>query len=624
MTYDRSFEDDSKMMTDTESHISNDSIRHEPYQLQAITSGRSSIGSRNTRDSMKRIKSNNSELSRIITAIRDDHQQDHEEFQQYRDDVDLDRILDTQLDRTSRRTVDDEENKIDQRESYEKDASAEEEIEDGEYGEKEDIDEPPDGGYGWVAAFCAMMAAFSTWGANAGYGVFLNYYLSSDTFPGGDAYDYALIGGIVVFLAQVLAPFSALAYKILGFYTLCFIGIFLQTCGYILASFATKLWQIYLTQGVLVGVSFLLIFIPPTLILPRYFKKHRAFAMGIAVSGAGLGGIVFSLSTNKLIQDTGDQRWALRMTGIVALTLALIATILNKPRNYSPLPYSTTLKKRFIIDNFKLVFDIKIFKTYPLVLVSLWFLLCLLGYTLMLFSMAAYSTLVGLSAHDASTVTALLNVGQVFGRPSLGLVADRVGRNNLSASVSLLISILLWAFWINATTFPVISVFSIILGFFIGIGSLMCQSLAADIIQAQEKIPAAWSIINIVISFFCLVAEVIALAIRDENSDRPFLNTQIFSGCCFFAAFLLLLINREWLVRRTLKNRLLAAKSGISCLEKKRSRYLNADDLQRDETESNNGISELELLETRITKYEKLLGRSPMYVLIRMLYPIRV
>lgn len=125
------------------------------------------------------------------------------------------------------------------------------------------------------------------------------------------------------------------------------------------------------------------------------------------------------------------------MVGVVALVLALIATILNRPRNYNPLPYSTTLKPKFIKDNFRLIFDISFFNSYPLVLVSLWFLLCLLGYTLMLFSMAAYCNLVGLSAHSASTVTALLNVGQVFGRPSLGLIADRVGRNNLSASVCL-------------------------------------------------------------------------------------------------------------------------------------------------------------------------------------------
>lgn len=293
MSNDRSFEDDRKMMTDTESHISCDSIRHEPYQLQAITSGMSCINSRETRDSMKRIRSNNSELSRIITAIRDDQQQDDEEFQQYRDNVDLDRILDSQLDMSSRRSVGDEEHRLGQQQSYEKDVNAGKKVEEEENEEvedNEDTDEPPDGGYGWVSAFCAMMATFSTWGANAGYGVFLNYYLSSDAFPGGGPYDYALIGGLVVFLAQVLAPFSAIAYKIVGFYTICFVGIFIQTCGYILASFATKLWQIYLTQGVLIGISFLLIFIPPTLILPQYFKKYRAFAMGIAVSGAGLGG----------------------------------------------------------------------------------------------------------------------------------------------------------------------------------------------------------------------------------------------------------------------------------------------------------------------------------------------
>lgn len=622
MSNERSFDEGSKMVTDTESRISNDSLRYEPYQLQAITSGMGSIGSGHSRNSMGRIGSNTSELSRIITAIRDDHQQDNEEFEQYKEQVDLNEILDTQLDITSGRSVGDEENKLGQRRSIGKETSVEEDESKNEI--KEDDDEPPDGGYGWVSAFCAMLAVFSTWGSNAGYGVFLNYYLSSNAFPGATSYDYALIGGLVVFLAQVLTPFSALAYKIFGFYTLSYCGIVVQTCGYILASFATKLWQIYLTQGVLIGLSFLMIFIPPTLILPTYFKKYRAFAMGIAVSGAGLGGITFSLSVNKLIQQTGDQRWALRMSGIVTLVLALLATSLNKPRNYKPLPYSTTLKPKFIKDNFKLVFDIGIFKNYPLALLAFWFLFCLLGYTLMLFSMAAYSNLVGLSAHAASTITALLNVGQVFGRPTLGLFADKVGRNNLSSGASLLIAILLWAYWINATTFPAIAAFAVILGFFIGIGSLMSQSLAADILQAPEKIPAAWSILNIVVLIFCLVSEVIALAIRDRSSDRPFLNTQIFSGCCFFAAAVLLLINREWLVRRTLKNRLLSAKSGITNIEKRKHRYLKANDLQADESEKIKNTQEIELLYARVAKYEKLMSKSVPYFFVRMLYPIRV
>lgn len=612
---------DSEIVDNADSHISYDSLRDELCQIQEIVRNTNSIDNMTSEASIKRMKTNNSTLSRIITAIRDDHEQDNVEFPQYRDKAYLEQIVDTRLAFTLGDNDGDEESTIELHQKTEPNLELEK-----DYDEKYDNaeDEPPDGGYGWVSAFCAMLAAFSTWGSNAAYGVFLNYYLSTNSFPSATPYDYALIGGIVVFLAQVLAPFSVLAYKMFGFYTLCFCGIFIQTCGYILASFATKLWQVYLTQGVLIGLSFLMIFIPPSIILPTYFKKYRAFAMGIAVSGGGLGGIVFSLSVNKLILQTGDQRWALRMCGIVTLVLALIATILNKPINYKPLSFSTTLRAKFIKANLKVILDFSILKSYPFALIALWFLICMLGYILMLFSMAAYSTLVGLTSHAASTVTALLNAGQVLGRPSIGLVADRVGRNNLSAIVSLLISILLLAFWINATTFPAIIVFAIILGLFIGIGSVMSQSLAADILQDEGKLPAAWSYINICGLFFCLVAEVIALAIRDENSERPFLNTQIFSGCCFFVAFLLLLIIREWLVRRTLNNRLHAAESGITDIEKKRHMHLHSYDMQDVEKGEYNGTPELELLEDRVAKYETLLSKSMLYFFVRMFYPIRV
>lgn len=610
---------DSEIVANADSHTSYDSLRNESYQIQEIVTNTDDIDNITSGTSIKRMKTNNSTLSRIVTAIRDDHQQDNDEFPQYKDKAYLEEVLDMRLAFTSGDNDGDQESNIVLYRKSEKD-----------YNEKEYTDEkyddvnndPPDGGYGWVSAFCAMLAAFSTWGSNAGYGVFLNYYLSSNSFPEATPYDYALIGGIVVFLAQVLAPLSVLGYKMFGFYNLSFCGIFIQTSGYILASFATKLWQVYLTQGVLVGLSFLMIFIPPTLILPTYFKKYRAFAMGIAVSGGGLGGIVFSLSVNKLIQQTGDLKWALRMSGIVTFVLALIATVLNKPRNYKPLPFSTTLKAKFIKDNLKVILDFSIFKNYPFALITLWFLLCLLGYILMLFSMAAYSNLVGLTSHVASTITALLNAGQVFGRPSLGILADRVGRNNFSATVSLLISILLWAFWINATSFPAIAVFAIVLGLFIGIGSVMSQSLAADILQDEGKLPAAWSYLNMGSLFFCLVAEVIALAIRDESNDKPFLNTQIFSGCCFFVAFLLLLIIREWLVRRTLNNRLNTAQSGITNTERKM--HLHSHNLQDVEKGEYNGTPELELLEARVAKYENLLSKSILYFFVRMFYPIRV
>lgn len=607
------FEDGSRTYSDTESHVTNESLGNEPYTLKTITSNASSRA-----NSIGRTKSNHSELSRILSGIWDDRQQDHDESEEYRYRADPDHILVSQLDLVSKNTRNDEEN-TPRRELDKDDEDKEEDIE----GATEELeDEPPDGGYGWVIAICVMLTMFSTWGSNAGYGVFLNYYISSGKFEGASEYDYALIGGIVVFLAQGLAPFSVLAYKIFGFYTLCYAGVVIQTLGYILASFATKLWQLYLTQGVLIGISFVMIYIPPTLVLPTYFKKHRAFAFGIAVSGAGLGGLTFALSVNKLIQTTGDQKWALRMCGIVTLVVSLVAITLIKPRNYKVLPYSTTLKREFIKENCKVVFDIRVFNCYPMVLLAMWFALVVLGYMIMLFSMAAYTRLVGLSAHSGSIITALLNAGQVVGRPSLGMTGDRIGRNNLTSIACLTIAILLWGFWINATTFASIAAFSVILGLFIGIGSLMCQPLAADILDSPERLPAAWSGLNTFVLFFCLVAEVIALAIKDNNSSRPFLNTQIFTGFCFITALLLLLIIREWLVRRTFKVRLSTAKLRISKIETRKHRYLKTCDLDKSKEEDEDGT--MEVLQNRVERYETLLGRSIPHFVIRMFYPIRV
>ena len=84
--------------------------------------------------------------------------------------------------------------------------------------------------------------------------------------------------------------------------------------------------------------------------------------MGICVSGAGLGGLIFSLSVNKVIQETGNQRWALRMVGFVTLFSALLSALIMKPRNFTQPPLKESLSKTFIIESVKAIFDVRVFK----------------------------------------------------------------------------------------------------------------------------------------------------------------------------------------------------------------------------------------------------------------------
>ena len=556
-----------------------------------------------------------SELSRIISGIRDD--QDIQADYPPTADVEYGlakRLTHNEEARTERNSINSV--KSNNREGDTKDTAGAEDLEQQSESSEEDEGPQKDKGFAWVVAICTMLAVFSTWGASAGYGVFLSFYVSSDAFAGASQYDYALIGGMVVCFAQLLAPFCVLSYRVFGPFYTSYFGIALQTLGYILASFATKRWQLFCTQGLIVGVSFLFVYLPGTLMLPTWFDKKRATAMGIAVSGAGLGGVFFSLVIRKLISDTGDQRWALRMCAFVTGFVAIIACSIMKPRNHKQLPLKVTLTKEFILGNAKTIFSASVFRDYALILLGLWFGLCLLGYILVLFSVSSYGILVGLTAFQGSILTAVLNAGQFIGRPSCGFIADKFGRFNFTIVNCLVITVLILAYWINATSFGALIVFSILIGLTIGVGSLFCQSLASDILQNMENLPAAWSGLNIIVLLFCIGAEVIALALKEEGQANPYLHSQIFGGLCFFAGAVLLCLMRENVVRKRLVGRLLTERTLYN--EKTNSKgYLK----ERDQAD----VEEIEQIEERITRYGILVNvRSVKFFFIRMFYPIKI
>ena len=75
-----------------------------------------------------------------------------------------------------------------------------------------------------------------------------------------------------------------------------------------------QLWHLYLTQAVLYGIGASLYYFPVLALTPAYFDKHRGFALGFILAGAGVGGLVLSPVMDALIRKLGI-RWALRVLG---------------------------------------------------------------------------------------------------------------------------------------------------------------------------------------------------------------------------------------------------------------------------------------------------------------------
>ncbi|ODQ83248.1 hypothetical protein BABINDRAFT_159682 [Babjeviella inositovora NRRL Y-12698] len=473
----------------------------------------------------------------------------------------------------------------------------------------------PDGGYSWVIAVCCCFLSVSTWGASSCYGVFLNFFLSSDYFAGATDFDFAIIGGLAVGISQVFSPFVFIFVSYLGLKPTMIIGLAIQTLGYLLAGFARYKWQLYMTQGLMIGVSFSLVFTSGIAILPNWFYKKRALASGITVSGSGLGGIVFSLSCNSLMQKTGSHQWPYIMVAITTCTMCSICIILIQEHPKTSPKYKSIAPRPSLWVVMKTVLNPHIVLNLEVNYVAIWFACWNAAFITVLFSMSAYASSVGLTHGQGSVITAILNAGQFVGRPMLGHFSDKCGRINFSIVISLVVVVLLFAYWINATTYGSIIGFALLCGLTLGIGAVNNQPLVLEA-SGIELFPAAFSYLNIVVSGPLTFAEVIALKLRKPDALRPFLYCQILSGCYFSFGVLFLFLFRERKISRVVEQR-------KEALEKIMCTYYISDLSSQSEDSKELTQAEADLNEKRLRTYEYLLSGGMKGYFARMLYPIK-
>lgn len=458
---------------------------------------------------------------------------------------------------------------------------------------------PRDVGYAWVMAAVGFMVLFSTWGANGAYGVFLSYWLDNSLFPGGTSRDYALIGSIVLCLAQSLAPLAQMLSAIFGIRPVMIIGSILQMAGYLMCSWATTLWQLYLTAGVCVGFGFALVFNPPFTLIPDWFDKHRGISSGITVCASGVGGVLFALTSQKLIDETGTYKWSLRMMAIISFAINILVIVLTRAR--IPQPRLRTIQD--IKTRASVMFNFKVAKLWYVQATTIWFMLVQGCYIITLFSLSTYCTSMGYTQTVGSDMTAIFNGCQAIGRFSIGLMSDYTGRTNLAVVLNIVMVILTFAMWINAFSYVCILFFTILAGLTFGVASTLNQPILADE-TATELFPSAWSLENFFMGAWCLAVEVIALKLRVPGARRPFLHSQIAAGCFSTAGFFFLLPLRELKINRFLKEQLTATEKELS-----------DEGLTDEETQE---------LNKKLNFYKAMLGSGPHRYFQRLTYPIKV
>lgn len=97
------------------------------------------------------------------------------------------------------------------------------------------------------------------------------------------------IGSIQAFLLLIGGIVAGSLYDRGYPHAVVFTGAFLVVLGMMMTSIATSYWRILLAQAVFVGLGNGCLFVPSVSVLPAYFPKNTALALGVAASGSGFG-----------------------------------------------------------------------------------------------------------------------------------------------------------------------------------------------------------------------------------------------------------------------------------------------------------------------------------------------
>ncbi|CAO3572148.1 unnamed protein product [Mortierella alpina] len=334
----------------------------------------------------------------------------------------------------------------------------------------------PDGGFGWLVVFGAFMIQFCCWGFNFSWGVYQQFYLQENIFPGATLSQVSWSGGIGTASVFLTCPFQSSMVRRFGLRPVIAVGILICGCGMILASFATSLWQLYLTQGVLYGVGAGMALFTSVAVPVQWFDTKRGLAAGITVAGSGLGGACLAPLNRLMITHLGH-RWALRIMGTSVIVVVL--SVLYCVRTRIPLGRRGGA-----------ILDVSHFKDRGFATIYFMGMFVTFGYLVPVFLLPKFVTDMGLDPSIGATLVGIFSGVNAVSRIGLGLIADKLGPLNILILSTMFTGLSCFIFWLNAKGLTMTIIFVIIYGINAGGFNSLFPVVAADL-MGLEKLTAA-------------------------------------------------------------------------------------------------------------------------------------
>lgn len=286
--------------------------------------------------------------------------------------------------------------------------------------------EEKDGGYGWFVVAAGFLSNATAFGVLYSFTVFFPEIVSE--FGQGQG-STSFIGSIAAAIMLLSGAFTGRLSDRFGPRAVVGTGAVMLSLGLFLSSFATAIWQVYLTYGVVLGLGVSFAFVPSVSAVAQWFVKRRGLATGMAVAGSGVGAAVMAPLSQSLI-DSGTWRSAARALAFGSLVSLGLAAALVKGRSSGH--RSGVARQMFADRRFRILYGSAVVASY--------------GYWIPFIFIVPYARQRGMTPSFAALLVSIMGIANVAGRVILGALADRIGRIRIfqSAVAAMGLSAFLW------------------------------------------------------------------------------------------------------------------------------------------------------------------------------------
>ncbi|PFH47140.1 hypothetical protein AMATHDRAFT_68353 [Amanita thiersii Skay4041] len=338
---------------------------------------------------------------------------------------------------------------------------------------------------GWMVLIGSTISQFCAFGYTNAFGVYNDFYVRQYLKEKYTSSQISWIGSVQVLIAMSLGLFTGKAFDAGYFYHMAIGGTFALSFSLFMLSLTRpeSYYQVFLAQGLLSSIGIGLLYVPSLAIVSQYFKRHRAFAMGISSIGGALGGAIHPIMLNTLFHGRVGFHNGVRISAGFLLGLMIISIALTKPRPPQMKTYKSSLWKDFC----------RFLCEPAYVLTTLGTFFTMISYYFPIFFLQLFAITQGIDPKLAFYTLTILNGASILGRIVPALVVNRYGVFN-TMTLCLTGCTLLIFCDLGVKNATGIVLFAIAYGFFTGAFSGLLGPMVAALAKNDAEIGARMGI----------------------------------------------------------------------------------------------------------------------------------